>query len=367
MPKILTVIFGAGASFDCQNHYQFPNKFPRIPLTNGLFTIPPSDVPHFNHQREILKKYKGADVIGHLFERQKTGGTQNLELFLKELLKKGSDDTKKNLLQIPFYLRELIGDFGELVRSEFRQSDYVSLIHFLNLSDYEEIVLITLNYDLLLDWALESVIHANFRSFDSYVNIARKNKWHYLKFHGSVNWVYEIDRGYQPGNKDALDWLCDGIPKTNLLNESTKAICNCYGIQEGTNLLYPIMVLPNAEQKMHICPNEHIDVVRPLLNKCQDFMIIGNSMQDLDIAELLKAEAKIASRVLIVDRMESQQQAHMHFRISNILPRARIEAELDLGFSNFCTTLSSKQNLFKDISSMENFSRPLNQLLPFTD
>lgn len=351
MSKILTVIFGAGASFDCQNIYNAQSRRVRIPLTNGLFTVPDIDVVHFGHQKEILKKYKGADVVGHLFERQKTSGIKNLEEFLRDLLKTGTDNTKKNLRQIPFYLRELIGDFGEMVRDEFRQSDYINLIHYLDISRYGKIILITLNYDLLLDWALENALHANLTTFDSY--LGHQNRWFYLKYHGSVNWFYEIKGNLSPGStrKEKLDWLCEIQPNSDILKEAEKKISKGhYELSSDSGfkfLFYPIMVLPNAEEKSHICPDNHIEAVRPFLNECEDFLVIGNSMQDLDIMELLKREARKAKKVFVVDRIVERERANeLNHRVYLAFPRAEIQSELEIGFANFVTNLNSKKVLF---------------------
>jgi hypothetical protein len=52
---------------------------------------------------------------------------------------------------------------------------------------FEKVLFVSLNYDLLLDSALERYGGEEFEDIDSYISVARK--WSFVKPHGSANWA----------------------------------------------------------------------------------------------------------------------------------------------------------------------------------
>jgi len=204
MSGILTIIFGAGASFDCRPEYQHAQGLPRLPLTDSLFLTSPRDASEFGEQkRNILGHYERASALGYNFHRQQPSGTKSLEEFLKDPIHRKRPNLLRNVREVPFFLRELIGQQSLSIKSRFGQTDYSVLLYHLEKSRYEKIILITLNYDLLLDWALENVAQMRLVDLESYVG--HQERWYYLKYHGSVSWVRYINKSKVGDKKIGTD------------------------------------------------------------------------------------------------------------------------------------------------------------------
>ena len=107
---------------------------------------------------------------------------------------------------------------------------------------------------------------------------------------------------------------------------------------DGGHFRYPIMVLPHAAEKKHICPDEHISAITPILETCEEVWIIGNSMNDGDIVDLMK-KTKNVSRIKIVDaEISKEQRNHHQYRIKQCFPRADIQQQY-MTFKVFAETI----------------------------
>ncbi len=354
--RVLTVIFGAGASYDCREEYHantlvFRDSV-RFPLTNELFKVPNGKINAVSRMKKILKTYRGAGMIGRLYSKMPN---ISLEDFLKNLKNEKSPNLKRNLRQVPLYFRELVGMFGEEVNEQFDfQTYYANLIHFLEISTYKKIVLITLNYDLLLDSALETVVGLKRTSLDSY--IGHQDRWYFVKLHGSIDWVKKLEDSVltarqkrSPGATD-LEFLMSFDPDTDdyIREAPTRFEDANFSYRTSPtngNWLYPVMVVPFGQEKKHICEDDHIEAIKPLLAECEDFLIVGNSMRDTDICSLLKERAAAAKRVLIVDDYSPDDRAALQKRVRECLPNARQEESAN-GFHSFIDKLNYKRGLF---------------------
>ena len=350
MAKTLVVIFGAGASHGCRPEYEVVSGYKvRIPLTNGLFRVPNANHSAIEEARNILLKYSGADVVGSLFERgYRKKPELSLEDYLKELIAGKNENRIRNVREVPFYLRELIGTLCKHIRQEYRQTDYTLLIDYLDNSDYEKIVLITLNYDLLLDWALRDVVHWRAEDMDSY--LAHQGKWYYIKLHGSINWIKMLDRRKlrDKCKGTELELLTSFDPNEDFVHSlPIQFNDNQYSYSLGSGyetLLFPVMVLPFGQEKKHICPENHIEKIKPLLQEAEDFWIIGNSMQDSDICDLLSKNAVSAKNVQIIDKPANPVQRKQSIkRVTNCFSsrdgKGLDPMYFDLGFHGYVEQL----------------------------
>ncbi len=330
--KSIVVIFGAGASHDCfVNHNRklssipvgesVESSNPKLPLTDGLFDL--------KGYEQILSQYRGAETIGHIFKRERSNNEKlTFEEFLKQLLRKTQDvELQRNIREVPIYLREIIGTISNDIRIMYGQTGYLDIVDYLAGSDYQKIVLITLNWDLLLDWALEDRIQLRFKDSESYV---RSNKrWFYVKLHGSVDWVRKLNTAHIiSADEDALHKITSIGSDDEIFKKGQFVIDRRFEMGDAGHFKYPIMVLPHAEQKKHICPDEHISAVTPILEKCEEAWIIGNSMNDGDIVELMKKTSNNVSKVKVVDaEISKEQRNHHRYRIKQCFPKADLQEQ----------------------------------------
>lgn len=300
MNDILTVIFGAGASYDCVVSYsRDPNNKSSIPLTDKLF-----DTRYY----EILDKYPGARGIGQVFKRKAFRDRNlTLEQYLRELLTKTDDkDLQTNVGQIPLYLRELIGEAGKETLDRQGSTGYEELIDHLAGLQYKTIILITLNWDLLLDRALQNRVHMRFVNHDMSSYLGHRKRWYLIKFHGSVNWVKKLPFGKISSKGDPLETVTSLDPNGSLIKNTPTEFLDDFRFTDGSNFFFPVMVLPHDQQKIHICPDSHYQILKSFLPKCQELWIIGNSMRDQDIVEVIERYARSVKHLKLVDYFQDQ-------------------------------------------------------------
>lgn len=107
--RTLTVLLGAGASYDCASSPTsvVKDEF-RPPLVKELF----KNRPGFNN---ILTKYPKAEALSETIRARLANheNSENLETILRELDSEESIYLKKRLWEVPLYLQELLGEVSE--------------------------------------------------------------------------------------------------------------------------------------------------------------------------------------------------------------------------------------------------------------
>jgi hypothetical protein len=289
-PNTLTVVIGAGASYECVSEGRTEIRVDyRPPLTSELFSARPS----FN---AILRKYPRVEALSDEIRAKLSSGTP-LETLLRLFSEEENLILRKQYWEIPFYLQELLGE----VSDHFVQAGttkFSTLFRAILRSDFKRVLFLTLNYDTLLERAISGVTGHSFVDLSSYC--PENEKWQLLKLHGSVNWGREI-RNYSGKEKTATEVL-------TVLNELDLAdeIRMLKGHQDdyrkvARNFFYPALAVPLDKEKQYISPPEHVECSRDFIRTCQAFLILGFSGLDADVLELLSVAEKPV-RVKVVDK-----------------------------------------------------------------
>lgn len=195
---MLLVIFGAGASYDSAParslaFSQFNNLTDRPPLANQLF----EDRPDFVQDLDLFPQCK--PIVPYL----RTG--RAFEQTLQGLQMEGEKYPTRfpQLAAIRFYLRRMLWRCEDRWYSQHRGvTNYATLLDQLNMwrPTGETILLVTFNYDRMLERALEE-FNQTFTDIPDYI---ASKRFLVFKPHGSVNWGHRVqtqivteDRGWQ--------------------------------------------------------------------------------------------------------------------------------------------------------------------------
>jgi hypothetical protein len=298
MDKVLTVVLGAGASKDCVAEgeiSQFDNEW-RPPLTSELFAAR----LNFN---TIMNFYPKVSAVSETI-RIRLRNQENLEDILQELESSQNLQVKKQVWEVAFYLQELLWTVSDrFITSGGTKFD--TLVSTLLTADFDRVLFLTLNYDLLLDNALARFEDHSFGSIQDYVTENRK--WALIKAHGSVNWGRPLLNGTLAGaNPDAA--LGSLVESPNLSSE-TKIIQGSRGllgfsgerrVSQG-RLLFPALAIPTRGEKDFACPKEHIRQVKKFVEECTSFLFIGFSGLDPHVLELFRSVA-VVNKIMLVNR-----------------------------------------------------------------
>ena len=180
------IIFGAGASHDVVNTTKFEcNPQFQPPLTNGLFDQKWDEKYFFQFPR-----------LPYLLPpiREWVGQNKSLEDYLR-IFKEDNDDLdgeenkegELQLIELQLFLRDFFEDVGRYyIPGRPDVNNYHHFFTKLCRSGIKEASVITFNYDLFLDQAIQRVFGYDYKSVSSQY----KKPVALFKVHGSVDWGY---------------------------------------------------------------------------------------------------------------------------------------------------------------------------------
>src|SRR5881396_977167 len=187
---MLLVIFGAGASYDSapmRRPERFPNDEYRPPLAKQLF----EDRPVF---RDAMRRFQACLPVIPRLQREEVEG--ELENLLREA--DGYPQRHRQLAAIKYYLQYTLWECGYRWSDQALRgvSNYTTLLDAIEhrrlkaareappLGSYTEVLLVTFNYDTLLEIGLKDALGFEALSIPDYIEEARPYKL--IKVHGST-------------------------------------------------------------------------------------------------------------------------------------------------------------------------------------
>jgi len=314
MDDSLTIVFGAGASFDCAHpaNSEVDPQY-RPPLTKDLFEFRPT----FN---SILAKYRRVETLSDDLRSRIQAG-ESIEDILRQYSSETTLQLKRQYWEIPFYLQELIWEVSlKYVRSGGTRLD--TLFRDLVRSQYKRVLLLTLNYDLFIEKALERLFDV---TLESLFNDCRTGTdWALVKLHGSVNWGRELIN--QPQGTRHIVHILDQLQEEPKFASHFERVPGFEGEYRFCNgkLLYPALAIPLGETKGFMCPKEHVARAKDFLKSCTDFLFIGFSAFDQDFFELFKEVYRIQKLLVVSGNKQTGVEvlARMVDRIPGFSPHS---------------------------------------------
>ncbi len=273
----LLVILGAGASHDALR----PGA-EEPPLTAQLFDATYDDIQF---------SFPGVDGLRDVILSRVEQG-RALEQVLGELVANEAHDIRRQVFEVPIYLKMLLGKY-----TRTRPGTYDTLITLIQERDLS-VTFVTTNYDTLLDEAIQRKYGPDgvITSISDYNRIDRR--WKYIKLHGSVNWGYQTQIPEGPLIPMNHSWIGEyrkqvkhGVTydnKVELLNDNGLLATN-------SRLIYPALAIPTNRKTDYVCPEDHVTALRTAIRANPSVLVIGHQGRDADLMGILKEEAPAAS------------------------------------------------------------------------
>lgn len=291
------VILGAGASFDVRSDASpINNPDLKPPLANKLFDATNSKF------WDVLSRYSGATFLAQNLIADLANGT-GLEDALRHYADHPSEQLKQRFKHIPPYLRDLLwlcsGSYTRV------PSGYVRLVTELLAEHPHEAMFIVMNYDDLLEKALESFdSEYSFVNMDNYIYRHRPAK--VVKLHGSIDWFRPVPGHDLTWDKavERLDiqkpFLDVRVIKHGSVTRDTKVSKDIWGVGFDS-YVYPVLTAPLAGKGLTdvVCPATHQSFAREFIAKCGKVLVIGTSGMDDDLLDLLNSSLNQEATKLI--------------------------------------------------------------------
>lgn len=229
-----------------------------------------------------------------------------------------SPERSRHLLALRFYLCDLV----ETVANEW-WTHYHGFTHYAELLDRigtwrgetgEPVVLVTFNYDEMLERSVEAQVgNWTLRDFSSYVE---RPDWQLVKLHGSVGWsrvlhAHITPRSSQPGdliaNAEALDFDSGELrplPWANALSGADRRP----GTAE-TPVAAPAIAVPTTLKQTFECPDDHVRKFVEEVGNIDRLLTIGWRAAEPHVLDLLAQNIPPGYHLAICDRTEDDIRA----------------------------------------------------------
>jgi len=285
--KKVCVILGAGASYDVWGPgTHVINAEYKPPLTSTVFNM------SNNVYSNIIGSYPGAEYLANMLAEYAISGEKGIEDYLRHYVEHPTNEIMRRFFkQVPGYLRDLFHQVSDSYVSQ--PSSYIRLFNDLHVEHEHSILFIVLNYDNLLEQALQKYPGFYFDDITHYIEASRPVK--VIKLHGSINWVKSL--GKWSGDRAPKDTWINFVDDYDIFQPIEESeiqilsiagnICNYTGTERM--LYYPIMTAPLAGKDIRktVCPLSHMEAATEFLSDCHKFLIIGTSGLDEDLKEFL--------------------------------------------------------------------------------
>lgn len=338
---MLTVIFGAGASFDSvhgRNLGRHELDY-RPPLASELFAHRPNFGAVINEYGELRP------IMGDLRQAISDGGNVELEL---EKLKSQADKYPKNhiyLAAIQMYLQRVLWECGEHWSSyAYGVTNYASLLNQidrwrLNSADRSPVALVTFNYDTMLEEACAGFGLA-LSTLDDYVS---GSEYRVFKPHGSVNWGrVTADTVASSESSTVRHELIARAPinltdEFRILTDLTVPIIEKTHSTTGTTsrALSPAIAIPvqSKDESVFTFPGSHRERMEEALAATRILLVIGWRGAEEHFMSLLRKAAPQVQKLIAVSDKQETAEATVDMLLSTAIRSGPGRIPLGKGFS----------------------------------
>lgn len=266
---MLMVVLGAGASFDCVPDANLgtgmiaEREELKPPVTDGLFDL---------RRNLVLGAAQNFDTQGALVMELRavaSAAEGSVEDELQRHLERaenGDENMRRGLLALRYFIRQVVSFSTERWSTlAGHQTNYRSLLAKIDrrrMDAGEEVVLVTFNYDLLLETALRLQLGIEKNHIDAYPTGVYK----VFKPHGSVDWM-RVVTAIEEHNPQQV--IATGVMPTDdsqiVRREDTNP-------QPGW---IPALAVPTVSKSSFECPPAHVDALTGLLPQVDRLLTIG--------------------------------------------------------------------------------------------
>lgn len=324
---VLTIIFGAGASYDSDPNRPPPDDWDdRPPLANQLF----DRRPRFN---SIAAKYRQFAAIANDVRRKVDSG-QQLEGVLAELQQTTSTYplVTSQLMAVRYYLRDLIEDTSTQWSRECSgattYADFVNQVNAWSHRSGRLVNYITFNYDRLLEDALLN-LNLRFDDLEDYIRPPEIGAPNIIRPHGSVSWYEALDPG-RPSTphfsaEEVIQKAAQLLPTNNLT--IGPPLVGPYA---------PALAIPVNNKQEYVCPERHVNTMREILRATKFLLIIGWRGTEQHFCEelrtlILPGTPLVVCNGSVDDSARAIGQLKLHQSIAKV--------PTDLGFSSLSSDI----------------------------
>jgi hypothetical protein len=289
---MIMVIFGAGASYDsvpavpAAHQYRRDKLSARPPLATELFddrltfAAALRNFPQCNPIIPYLRSLPNEETIEHALE-------------MLQIESDSDPERRRQLAAVRYYLHSMIWECDVSWKDRAGGiTNYVTILDQLRRCRQTlgtgPVLLITFNYDRLIEYALPSV-GITITDLPHYI---QHESFKLYKLHGSVHWAREVDTPIADLNHRADRHVAYELidrAATDLKVSNRFRTVSAYPIAKIENVpLFPALALPVETKLGFECPSDHLDSLCSHLDKITKILVVGWRATEGHFLSLLK-------------------------------------------------------------------------------
>jgi len=215
------------------------------------------------------------------------------------------------LLALRFYLCDLV----ETVSNEWWDR-FHGFTHYTELLDRistwrhetdEPVVMVTFNYDRLLDRTVEAQVGDwTLTDFQSYTS---RRDWRLFKLHGSVGWS-RVVKGWEGVDPEKPNDIIAQTGGVDFDRGELRPFPWLYAVDKGeTAVAAPGLAVPTTLKQRFQCPTDHVDEFASEVGRIDRLLTIGWRAAEPHVLELLAQNIPPGYHLAICDRSNDDIQA----------------------------------------------------------
>jgi hypothetical protein len=213
---------------------------------------------------------------------------ETFEHVLETLQADTDPDRKRQIAAIRFYLERVISEYEAHWNGVAHGiTNYVTLLDQLRRSrENEPVLLVTFNYDRMIETALRSV-NISISALSHYIE---QDTFKLFKLHGSVHWAREVESPVTIGEGDNLmvaHALIDRVAELKI-TDRFRLVHDFPPGKIDDIPLFPAIAIPVETKLGFECPTDHLDCLREYLGRVTKILIVGWRATERHFLKLLK-------------------------------------------------------------------------------
>ena len=276
------IILGAGAS----HNYSFSKDIINPPLAKDLFD---------DQYKSLKAQHPGVESLSpQLFQAKDI--EQYFQIQWDKIIATHNPVLLNKIVDVQFYLHALFEKVSSNI--DIGRNNYVSFFQTLNdyliqLGDNQKALIVSFNYDTILEQSLARALYSPFNSLDDYIDVNNRRML-VFKPHGSWNWVkffkpefidslnLEKNRSYIM-NKLAFERKITLATIQRNLEDEPLILPSAY-----SKYYFPHLLIPYKKKDEFVMPKTHSILLEQLIRQVNKIIVIGWKGTEEKFKNLLK-------------------------------------------------------------------------------
>ena len=307
---MLTVIFGAGASYDSD-----PSNLPdptaetedsraaRPPLAASLFDLRPQFVKALDNFPECKP------IVVYLRRPRRR---VSLEAELERLQAESASDPVRveQLAAVRFYLQTVIDHCSRTwLDRTHGVTNYLTLLDQIRHAGCRSVSLVTFNYDTLIEAAIKACVGKTPTTMDSYLGL---DPFALFKVHGSTDWGRVVLGGHGTYHGNETEHVVHSLIRNAAgleLGDEFRMIKAVPAAKDALGVLLPAVAVPVQTKQTFECPPTHLTALVDRLRHSKMLLIVGWRGHDQHFVELLRSYVPEGAAVHVVAGSDTEAGA----------------------------------------------------------